>query len=65
MTKRKRILSIIILAMLLASMFAITAFAGSETVCTSCWGDFAAMAECEDCGGTGILESDSAFAFSF
>ncbi|MCQ2401947.1 MAG: Na+/H+ antiporter NhaC family protein [Lachnospiraceae bacterium] len=65
MTKRKKVISIIILAMLLASMFAITVFAGSETVCTSCWGDPAAMAECEDCGGTGILESDSAFAFSF
>lgn len=64
MTKKRKLFCILILAMLLASMFAVTAFA-SQTVCTSCWSDPAAMAECEDCGGTGILESDSAFAFSF
>ncbi len=38
---------------------------GSETVCTSCWGEPAAMAECEECGGTGVLTSDSRFAFKF
>lgn len=65
MTRKTKIFSIAVLAMLLASMFAITAFAGSQTVCTSCWGEASAMAACEECGGTGLLESDSDFAFSF
>lgn len=65
MTRKTKVFSIIVLAMLLASLFAITAFAGSQTVCTTCWGEASAMAECEDCGGTGILESDSDYAFSF
>ncbi len=74
MSIRRKILLFVLLASLLGTMLAVNTFAAadaegsdaaSSTVCTTCWGDPGDMEECEDCGGTGILESDSKFAFSF
>ena len=74
MSSRKRLWSIVFAVLMIASMFTICAFAanddaapasGSSTVCTTCWGEEGAVEECEDCGGTGVIESDSNFAFTF
>lgn len=73
MSSRKRLWSIVFAVLIIASMFTICAFAdgddagqaGSSTVCTTCWGEAGAVDSCEDCGGTGIIESDSNFAFTF
>ena len=70
MSQRRRFMTILMVVTLLVLMLGISAFAadgsaGASTTCTSCWGEAEAMAECEDCGGTGILESPSRFAFSF
>ena len=73
MSARKRLWGIILVVVMISFMLAICAYAadgsaggsGSTTVCTTCWGEAGVMEECEDCGGTGILESDSRFAFTF
>ncbi|MCQ2419855.1 MAG: Na+/H+ antiporter NhaC family protein [Clostridia bacterium] len=70
MSSRKRLWSIVLAVLLIVSMLTICAFAangdadesGSQTVCTTCWGE---DSDCEDCGGSGVLESDSNFAFTF
>ena len=73
MSSRKRLWSIVFAVLIIASMFTICAFAdgdaepasGSSTVCTTCWGEEGAIDTCEACGGTGVIESDSNFAFTF
>jgi len=73
MSSRKRLWSIVLVVVMISVMLTICAFAdnGSEsasgrtTTCTTCWGEAGVMEACEDCGGTGIIESESNFAFTF
>ena len=71
MSSRKRLWSIVLAVVLITTMLTICAFAangddadqsGASTTCTTCWGE---DPDCEDCGGTGVIESDSNFAFTF
>jgi len=61
----RRLIVILLLLVMAASLLTVTAFAdndGSSISCVTCNG---AGGECDDCGGTGMLESESKMAFSF
>ena len=74
MKSSKKLLAILMLVLILASVLTIAVFAdgdsGSSAVthitCTTCegTGEFNGD-ECGECGGTGVLESDSYMAFTF
>ncbi len=65
-TRINRILSILMLLVLLVGLTTVPAFADTETVCTTCAGTgIYAGDECGECGGSGVLTSESNLAFSF
>ena len=74
MKSSKKLLAILMLVLILASVLTIAVFAdgdsGSSAVthitCTTCEGTGELNGdECGECGGTGVLESDSYMAFTF
>ena len=74
MKSSKKLLAILMLVLILASVLTIAVFAdgdsGSSAVthitCTTCEGTSEFNGdECGECGGTGVLESDSYMAFTF
>ena len=65
-TRITRVLSIVMLLVLVVCLTAASAYADTETACTTCAGTgIYAGEECGECGGTGVLTSESNLAFSF
>lgn len=74
MKSSKKLLAILMLVLILASVLTIAVFADGDSgsgavthiTCTTCEGSGEFNGdECGECGGTGVLESDSYMAFTF